>query len=108
MQLRKKLSDNGWIVIDENHKIQIDYPTYEQQEELEELAFEPKGMYKYYKLLIKYCVKNWEGFDEKCELENGVLTKKLHSDLTYNINQTITLGKLISDEIEFLVEDKKK
>lgn len=114
MELRKKLHNDGWIDIDDNHAIKVDYPTLEQHEILEQLVLDNmdnqkvSSSYKFYKLLIKYCIKDWKGFDEECVVENGELAKDLYALITYSISQTMELGNLINKEIEFLEVDKKK
>lgn len=112
MEIRKRLSNDGWVDLGENIAIKLDYPTVEQYTVLENIVMNgdvtQQSMYEYYKKLIQFCIKDWKGFDEKCEIVGNQLTDDLLYLITYSIKQTLELGQLINNEIGFFEVDKKK
>jgi hypothetical protein len=134
LKLRKSLSN--WVDVGENTdtgeavQFLIDYPTLEQQQELDEQRYKYFGAdklnvtkdykpaeemtinmpeyLKYKRMLIGFCVKDWRGFPEKCELINGELAPELLNALTRNEEQTEAIFNLIQNEIAFTETDKKK
>ena len=124
MQLSLKESFNKWIDIevkegDPKVRFKVDYPTREQYQELQSIAFGDKysgndKMLKYAQLFIRYVVKDWEdifdGDDKKleCVLVDNELEKDLWWGLVQKPEMALNIYLAISPEIEFTEADKKK
>jgi hypothetical protein len=122
MQLSLKKSSDKWIDIETEGdpvRLKVDYPTREQSQELQSIAFSDKysgndKMLKYAQLFIRYAVKDWEGIldgDDK-KLECKVIDNELEEELWWGLvqkpEQAMNLYLSIAPEIEFTEQDKKK
>ena len=122
MQLSLKKSLDRWVTIEGDTppaEFKIDYPTREQQQELQSIAFGDKlsgndRMLKYAQLFIKYTVKDWKNmFDEddkeiKCIMNGAGLDHDLWWALVKRPETAMAIYLTLSPEIEFTEADKKK
>jgi len=122
MRLSLKKSFNNWIEIEgEDGKVKflIDYPTREQEQELQSILFSKKytgddlGL-KYSQRYLKYVIKDWEGlFDDdgnavKCEIVNNELEDDLWWSLVKDGANALNLFLEFNKELTFTPNDKKK
>ena len=113
MLLRKKKSLSDWIDVGEGMKIKIDYPTREQEQELQTILFSDDysgndKLLKWSQQYVRFTVKDWQGVDEKCILKDGILEENLWWDLVCKEENALTLATRIKAELEFTETDKKK
>ena len=139
MQLSLKKSFNEWVEVGENEdgskvEFKLDYPTREQQQKLQSIAFggEYSGkdiMLKYAQLFIKYTVKDWKNvfLDGKlidCKIIDNELfggtqvifdefgKPKKEDDLWWALvnypPRALDIYNIIGEEVEFTEADKKK
>jgi len=112
IKLSKKKTQSRWIEID-NIKLEVDYPTNEQEAELNEILInasldkEVRNL-RYARYYLKYVIKNWEGIDEPCYVVNNELEKELWLSLTKDAVQTLTIFGKVFEELQFTEADKKK
>lgn len=153
-KLNLKKSETHWVELKDGEevvaKFLIDYPTLEQQDELDEIytasmrpaiikskelignhkTDDPKDPFvlecqekatpfidsvkfrQYKRMLLKFCIKDWEGIDEPCvliedkkgtELEDG-LWRRLVKDR----EQLDAIYLVVSPDVDFTNDDKKK
>ena len=122
MQLSLKKSPTNWIKVegdDPPAEFLVDYPTREQSQELQSIAFgdEYSGndkMLKYAQLFIKYTIKDWKnmfGDDDKeieCVMNGDGLDNKLWWALVKDPSRALAIYNTIAPEVEFTDNDKKK
>ena len=123
MQLSLKKSSDKWISIEVEKgdpvEFKLDYPTREQFQELQSIAFSDKysgndKMLKYAQLFIKYAVKDWKGIVDgdnkelKCVLKDGEVEDDLWWGLAQRPEMAMNIYLSIAPEIEFTETDKKK
>jgi len=137
MEIMLKESKTGWVKVSDSISVLVGYPTIEQDEELKKILYEvgfitndqnvddltPKDKSdlmslneKYYKLYLKYTIKDWKGVnfsggDEavfkltKNEMDDGLWQKLCRALVLSDIYELV---KLIKKEIDFNDSDKKK
>lgn len=109
-----------WIDISEKQSVLIEPPTRKQHDVLHDTMVyyspkrdedEPKEK-RFYRLLVKYCLKDWKGFNTECktvktltgtELDGELLSELVRDDLNFT-----ALALTIFDKIQFDIYDKKK
>jgi hypothetical protein len=120
MKISTKKSFNNWIKVGEDgEQFLIDYPSVEQQQELQSIQFgsgytgDDKAL-KYFQYYLKYVIKDWKGiFDEngreiKCVVKNNELDNDLWWSLVSDQMEAIKLYKICFEELNFTDADKKK
>ena len=112
IKLALKKSNSHWLEIDDV-KFLVDYPTNQQNVELQEIFLDTNVSadirnLRYAKKFLKYTIKDWQGIDTKCMIINNELEDELWYALTNDINQTLTIFGKINDELSFTESDKKK
>lgn len=124
MQLSLKRSFNNWIEVGENEdkskvKFKLDYPTREQEQELQTIKYGEKYSggdisLKYAQQFLKYVIKDWEGVTDQdknkveCKLVNNELEEKIWWALVGNEAMAMSLFIKCYEELEFTGNDKKK
>lgn len=113
MKLKPKRSFNNWIDSGDNVKLLIDYPTRQQSQKLQDILFDERlsenvRMAKYAQLYIKFTVKDWQGIDEKFQLVDNEMEDNLWWRFVEDVEQAISVWKVIDDQLKFTQDDKKK
>ena len=122
MQLSLKKSLDNWIKVegdDPPAEFLVDYPTREQSQELQSIAFGDKysgndRLLKYAQLFIKYAVKDWRNMlddddkEIKCVMNGSGLDDKLWWALVKVPDRALAICNTIAPEVEFTDNDKKK
>ena len=141
MNIVLKKSSTKWIDIGFNPelnktiKFKIDYPTIEQKEILDELNYDAYGKtlnlkasikpedididldlakwLKYKRRVLKYCIKDWEGLETKCETTTSDIKGTELSAECWELlcQQDVIVNHIfncISKETALTIEDKKK
>jgi hypothetical protein len=128
-----KLKNRPSKIINVNgYEIKIDYPTIEQQDQLNEILFqsifidnkiretkdplliaklqaEKVNLYnQYMRLFLRFTIKDIKGLPEAIKVENNQLSDDSYEKLCYDLEQVRTLFNVINNEIEFTETDKKK
>lgn len=120
------LRDNDltdWIELDGGVSLKIAYPTYEQELDLSAKFMnisisedkDTKSLIEYFTNLVKYCVKDWKGINDKktgepvkCEIVNGQISAPLMAALVRDPMLMADWGGRIKQQIDFTETDKKK
>ena len=124
MRIALKHSNSHWITGKDDDgvefKLLIDYPTFEQQEKLEELFYsswtEDRNIdlakfLKYKRLYLKFTIKDWQNVmvdDAKMILKDNEMDLEQWQALTRDVLLVTKLFDLISPELTFNEADKKK
>ncbi len=122
MQLSLKKSLDKWITVegdDPPAEFKVDYPTREQTQELQSIAFGGKYssndvMLKYAQLFIKFVIKDWKNMvddndkEVKCIMNGNGLDEDLWWALVKRPETALAIYNAIAPEIEFNDTDKKK
>ena len=124
MRIALKHSNSHWITGKDDEgsefKLLIDYPTFEQQEKLEELFYsswsEDRNLdiakyLKYKRLYLKFTIKDWQNVmvdDAKMILKDNEMDLEQWQALTRDVLLVTKLFDLISPELTFNEADKKK
>ncbi len=119
MKLALKHSESHWVDISEGVKFLIDYPTREQEQELQSITFGSKFTgtdvnLKYTQKYVKFTVKDWQGVTDsegkeiKCVLKDNELDDELWWALAGDPTQALKIFAKIYKETEFTETDKKK
>jgi hypothetical protein len=119
MKISLKKSFNRWVKGTDGEEFLIDYPTVDQHQHLQtiligdEFTGNDKPL-KYYQYFLKYVIKDWKGVTDedgkpvKCKLANNELETDLWWSLVSGIEGVVGLAVLLSQELEFTENDKKK
>ena len=139
MNIVLKESKTGWIKVSDEISVLVGYYNMQQEEKLKQILYEVGAMpdfelkdldkftpenkaklmtlnERYFKLFIKYTIKDWKGVKtsvgeevpfvlEKDEMETGLWQRLCQSMALKDIYELV---KLIKKEIEFTEADKKK
>ena len=119
MKLALKKSFNRWIKVGkEGEEFYIDYPSIEQDQELQSIMFgdEYSGsdrMLKYAQAYLKYVIKDWKNVNDesgpvKCKIVNNELDKELWWALVSDQAFASELFVICKKELELTENDKKK
>ena len=124
MQLSLKKSFNNWIEVGENDdkskvKFKLDYPSREQEQELQSIKYGDKFTggdisLKYAQRFLKYVIKDWEGVSDQdgnkveCKLKQNELEDEIWWALVGNEAMAMSLFVKCYEELEFTGNDKKK
>lgn len=139
MNIILKESKTGWIKVSEGISVLVGYYNMQQEEKLKQILYEVGAMpdfelkdldkftpenkaklmtlnERYFKLFIKYTIKDWKGVktsageDVPFELVNDEMESGLWQRLCQSmaLKDIYELVKLIKKEIEFTESDKKK
>ena len=119
MKLALKKSFNRWIKVGkEGEEFYIDYPSIEQDQELQSIMFgdEYSGsdrMLKYAQAYLKYVIKDWKNVNDesgpvKCKIFNNELDKELWWALFSDEAFASELFVICKKELELTENDKKK
>lgn len=115
-----KIIKPTWIDISEKQSVLIEPPTRKQHDVLHDtmVYYNPKRdedelkEKKFYRLLVKYCLKDWKGFNVECKtiktLTGTELDPELLSDLVRDDINFTSLALLIFEKVQFDIYDKKK
>ena len=124
MKLSLKKSFNNWVEVGETEdgkkvKFLLDYPTREQEQQLQTILF--SGDYKnndlglkYSQQYLKYVIKDWEnvldddGKPIKCQLINNELEDEIWWALVRDGSIALNLFLECNKELVFTPNDKKK
>lgn len=112
----KILSNDGWIDLEDNKRLRVDYPTRSQGTFLKGILADGtiNGKLKYASRMeyiqyyLKFTIKDWEGQKEKCVLIDNELEDELWESIIKEDKQTIGLYNEIEKTLEWLDTDKKK
>lgn len=112
----KILSNDGWIDLEDNKRLRVDYPTRSQGTFLKGILADGtiNGKLKYASRMeyiqyyLKFTIKDWEGQKEKCVLIDNELENELWESIIKEDKQTIGLYNEIEKTLEWLDTDKKK
>lgn len=113
IKLAKRKSNKHWIDVGDGVELLIDYPTLEQEQELNELMINNSidgnvRQYRYASYYIRCTVKDWKGIDEEFKLDGNLMEYNIWLMLTNDMEQTLTLWNKIFEELKFDENDKKK
>lgn len=139
MDIILKQSKTGWVKVSNEISVLVDYYTMAQGEKLKQILYEVGAMpdfelkdasklspenkarlmmlnERYYKLFIKYTIKDWRGVKNSSgdEIEFSLSGDEMESGLWEQLCRSMALKdiyelvKLIKNEIEFSEADKKK
>ena len=128
MKLALKKSLTRWVKVGkENEEFYIDYPSIEQEQELDTIKNGDKysgvdKAIKHAQLYLKYVIKDWKGINDenghpiKCELTEVLMDGKTNYELEYNLwwslvkDSNIMIGLFVPfwNELEPTESDKKK
>ena len=120
MKLALKKSLTRWVKVGkENEEFYIDYPSIEQEQELQSIKFSEKftGIDKglrFSQQFLKYIIKDWKGIKDeegneiKCKLIDNELDTELWWALVGDANMSMELFAICWKELEFTDNDKKK
>jgi len=120
MKLALKKSLTRWVKVGkENEEFYIDYPSIEQDQELQSIKFSEKftGIDKglrFSQQFLKYIIKDWKGIKDeegneiKCKLIDNELDTELWWALVGDANMSMELFAICWKELEFTDNDKKK
>ena len=129
MRIATKYIDTHWITCKDDegleYKLYIDYPTFEQQEALEELFYSSwtniqdrnldiAKYLKYERYYLKYTIKDWQnvmsedGKEIKMILTDNEMDLEQWQMLTRDAVLVTKLFDIISPELTFNEADKKK
>ena len=120
MKISTKKSFNNWIKVGENgEQFLVDYPSVDQQQELQSIQFGDKysggdKALKFFQYFLKYVIKDWKGITDedgkeiKCIVKNNELDNELWWSLVSDQMEAIKLYKICFDELNFTDTDKKK
>ena len=131
MKLAKKFSDSDWLKLDDEVSVKVDYPTREQQKELDRIALSKFKEFnvnsfdelndnqkvelilanqEYTELYLRYTIKDWRGLGEDCKVENNQLDAEQWGRLIRGTSreELTKLYELIYKELSFTDTDKKK
>ena len=139
MNIILKESKTGWVKVSDEISILVDYLTIEQESKLKQILYEVGFMpdldlnntdslnpenkaklmtlnEKYYKLFIKYTIKDWQGVRNSNgqDVEFRLVKNEMDSGLWESLCRSLTVTNLyelvsiIKKEIEFTEADKKK
>ena len=120
MKLALKKSLTRWVKVGkENEEFYIDYPSIEQDQELQSIKFSEKftGIDKglrFSQQFLKYIIKDWKGIKDeegneiKCKLIDNELDTELWWALVGDANMSMELFTICWKELEFTDNDKKK
>jgi len=116
ISLAKKTIRTDWLELNENQSIKIDYPTGLQELSLNDTLHEDGSdmtkVIKYARLLLKYSIKDWKGFDADFKLVRTKSGTEMDTDLWSQLVSkdaiTLYIADLIKNELSFDESDKKK
>jgi hypothetical protein len=120
MKLAVKKSFSNWIKVGkEGEEFLIDYPSVEQEQELQSIKFSDsysgadRGL-KFAQFYLKYVIKDWKNVNDengkaiKCKIVNNELEESLWWALVGDENMAMELFTICWQELEFTENDKKK
>jgi hypothetical protein len=120
MKLALKKSFSNWVKVgEEGEEFLIDYPSIEQEQELQSIKFSDKysgadrGL-KFSQYYLKFVIKDWKNVNDedgkpiKCKLVSNELEESLWWALANDENMSMELFTICWKELEFTENDKKK